>query len=230
MSTAQYLADIAEETERLTGTTPNAGLRRELTDEARLKRISASLQGLARFATVLPDLGDVSAALSPVSGQILSYDGSSWTAITAAEGVTRLSDLGDVVATAPASGEALVWNGSSWAPAAVTPVLAKTLHVEFPNDSEDATFFFTNTAIALSELRIVLVGDTSPSVTWEFFHATTRSAAGTSIKSGTTTSTTSGDDLTTFTDGTIPADSFVWLETSAQAGNVYEMTATAVYN
>lgn len=238
MSKERRILDIAVELERLSGVTPTDGLRREVNDEARLKRIADSLVGIAALGggsssvTVLKDLNDVEAALSPTSGQVLSYNGTSWAADDASGGATVLNDLTDVSGS-PSSGQVLTYNGSNWAPAAsavVAGVAPRTLHIESPDDTEDITYFFTNAAITLSELRVVLVGDTSPSVTWTLKHATDRSAAGTTAKSGTTTAVTSGDDFTTFTDDTIPADSFVWLETSAQSGNVYEMSLTLYFN
>lgn len=45
----------------------------------------------------------------------------------------------------------------------------------------------------------------------------------------TTTSVSSGSDVTSFNDATIPADSFVWLETTAKSGTVTELNITLVY-
>ncbi|GAG28331.1 unnamed protein product, partial [marine sediment metagenome] len=45
----------------------------------------------------------------------------------------------------------------------------------------------------------------------------------------TTTSTTGGSDVTSFDDATIPADSFIWLETTAKSGTVSELHVTVVY-
>jgi Tfp pilus assembly protein FimT len=81
-------------------------------------------------------------------------------------------------------------------------------------------------------MRAVLIGSNTPSVTWTIrHHATDRSNAGNQVVTGgtTTTSTTSGSDVVAFDDETIPADSFIWLETTAQSGTVDELSVTIVY-
>jgi len=67
-------------------------------------------------------------------------------------------------------------------------------------------------------MRAVIIGTATPSVTWTIrHHATDRSNAGNEVVTGgtTTTSQTSGSDVSSFNDATIPANSFVWLETTA---------------
>ena len=71
-----------------------------------------------------------------------------------------------------------------------------------------------------------------PSVTWTVrHHATDRNNAGIEVVTAgtTTTSTTAGSDVTAFNDATIPADSFVWLETTAKSGTVTEIHITIIY-
>jgi len=108
---------------------------------------------------------------------------------------------------------------------------SKSITVEDPTNAEDIGLFFANKAITITEIRAVLVGSATPSVTWTIRHGTDRSAAGAEVVTGgtTTTSTTTGDDVTTFNDATIVADSFVWLETTAQSGTVTEIHITIFY-
>ena len=104
--------------------------------------------------------------------------------------------------------------------------------MESPSGSEDISIAFTNRAITITEMRAVLIGSSTPSVTWTIRHnATDRSAAGSEVVTSgtTTTSTTSGSDVTAFNDATIPLDSFIWLETTAQSGVVTELSVTIVY-
>lgn len=111
------------------------------------------------------------------------------------------------------------------------PILEKTITIENPTDAEDMTMFFTNRAITITEMRAVLLGSSTPSVTWTIrHHATDRSNAGNEVVTSgtTTTSTTSGSDVTSFNDATIPTDSFVWIETTAQSGTVTELSVTLV--
>ncbi len=108
---------------------------------------------------------------------------------------------------------------------------SKTIVVEDPTNSEDISMFFTAQAITITEMRAVLVGSATPSVTWTIRHGTDRNAAGAEVVTGgtVTTSTTTGSDVTAFNDATIVADSFVWLETTAQSGTVDEISITIVY-
>ena len=121
--------------------------------------------------------------------------------------------------------------GAKWATPAAAGSRYKSITIEDPTASEDISAFFTNEAITVTEIRAVLVGSATPSVTWTVRHGTDRSAAGAEVVTGgtTTTSTTTGDDVTSFNDATIIADSFVWIETTAQSGTVDELHLTIVY-
>ena len=106
-----------------------------------------------------------------------------------------------------------------------------SITVEDPTSSEDITIAFTNRAITITEMRAVLIGSSTPSVTWTIkHHATDRNNAGNAVvtASTTTTSVTTGDDVTAFNDATIPADSYIWLETSAKSGTVTEIHITII--
>ncbi|KKL58160.1 hypothetical protein LCGC14_2228160, partial [marine sediment metagenome] len=105
------------------------------------------------------------------------------------------------------------------------------LIVEDPDGSEDITMGFTEVAITASEIRAVLIGSATPSVTWTIrHHATDRNNAGNEVVTGgtVTTSTTAGSDVTAFDDATIPADSHIWLETTAKSGTVTEIAITMI--
>lgn len=109
--------------------------------------------------------------------------------------------------------------------------LSKSITIESPSSSEDLSMFFTNKSITITEIRAVLRGSATPSVTWTIRHGTDRNAAGAEVVTGgtVTTSTTTGSDVTSFNDATIVADSFVWLETTAQSGTVDELSVTIFY-
>lgn len=112
-----------------------------------------------------------------------------------------------------------------------TPTLSKSVTVEDPTSSEDISIFFTPVAITITEMRAVVRG-TTPSVTWTIRHGTDRSATGAEVVTGgtTTTSVSTGDDVTSFNDATIVADSFVWLETTAESGTTDEFHVTLIYS
>ena len=108
---------------------------------------------------------------------------------------------------------------------------SKSATLENPTDSEDVTLFFTPVALAVSEIRAVLRGASTPSITWTLRYGPDRNAAGTEIITGgtTTTSITTGDDITVMDSASIPADSYVWLETTAQSGTVQGLHITIRY-
>lgn len=100
--------------------------------------------------------------------------------------------------------------------------------LEDPDATEDLTIGFTNRAITVTEIRAVLLGSATPSVTWTIRHSTDRNATGNEVVTGgtTTTSTTTGSDVTSFNDATIPLNSFIWIETTAKSGTVTEIHIT----
>jgi hypothetical protein len=107
----------------------------------------------------------------------------------------------------------------------------KAITIESPTSTEDISMFFTDVAITVEKMTAVLRGSATPSVTWTIRHGSDRSAAGTEVVTGgtATTNTTTGDTVTSFNDATIPANSFVWLETTAQSGTVNEINITIKY-
>jgi hypothetical protein len=109
----------------------------------------------------------------------------------------------------------------------VLPIIEKSITIEAPTSGDDVSWFFTNRAITATELRLVSVG-TSVSSAVVLKHATDRSAAGTTIYSGTITSTTTGHDITSFSDATIPADSFVWWEVGTTTGTITNIHGTLI--
>lgn len=106
--------------------------------------------------------------------------------------------------------------------------------IENPRNSEDISVFFTDSAITVIQLVAVLVPDPgpAPSLTWTLRFGPDRSATGTEIVVGgtVTTSQTTGDVITTFSNANIPADSFVWFETTARTGNIKNFSVTIRYN
>lgn len=136
----------------------------------------------------------------------------------------------DQVLTA-ASGET---TGMKWATAAAGGGggLVKSITVENPDSSENLTlgFFFVDSTV--TEIQAVVVGSSTPSVTILVKQGTHRDDGGTtSTVLGATaiTSVDTGQNFTSFTDATIPADNWLWLETNAQSGTVTELHVTVLY-
>ncbi|MBI3320015.1 MAG: hypothetical protein HYZ89_05460 [Candidatus Omnitrophica bacterium] len=107
---------------------------------------------------------------------------------------------------------------------------SNSITVDTPIAAENLTIFFTDKAITVQKMAAVLTGSI-PSVTWSVRFAADRSAAGTEVVTGgtTTTSTTTGDVITTFNNASIPANSYVWLTTTATSGTVNTLHVTANY-
>jgi hypothetical protein len=135
-------------------------------------------------------------------------------------GLSAALSADDLAAGAP------VWlrsTGTEWriigpAPSVVKIVpMTKAVTVESPTASEDITLFYTDEAITITQMNAVIAGTGTPSVTWTVRHNSDRTATGAEVvTSGTaTTSQTTGSEVTSFNDATIPADSWVWLETTA---------------
>lgn len=102
------------------------------------------------------------------------------------------------------------------------------LSLEDPTASEDFTLCFGFAAFTIQEMQAVLVGSSSQTVTWTVRHTLERDDTGIEVVTSgtTTTSITTGDNVTSFNDATVPTDSFLWLETTAQGGTVSEFHLT----
>jgi len=98
------------------------------------------------------------------------------------------------------------------------------IQVENPSSSEDIGWFRTYVPTTIATISAVLVGSSTPSVTFTVRYAADRSAAGTELLTAgrTVTSVTTGSNFTPDVT-TIPADVWVWLETTAQSGTVSEL-------
>ena len=109
---------------------------------------------------------------------------------------------------------------------------SKAIVIENPTASESISYFFTDVAITVAKLRAVLVGSVSPSVTWTVRFAPSREDAGTEIVTGgtVTTSTTTGSDVTALDEPAIPANSHVWIVTTAKSGTVGSININLFYN
>lgn len=115
----------------------------------------------------------------------------------------------------------------------VTPPVSrdKSFTIESPTSTEDIGLWRTNVDITITGIHAVSLG-TTPSLTYTLRFNSDRSAVGTEVVTGgsTTTSTTTGDSITVFDDATIPAGSWIWLETTAQSGTTDQVTITINYD
>lgn len=113
--------------------------------------------------------------------------------------------------------------------AVLNPIQSKTITIPDPSASEDITLPYFDDAITITKIVFVITGSTS--VTATVRHGTDRSATGTEVVTGGTVvnSTTTGNVVTSFDDATVPADSFLWLETTALSGTPTSLSITIFY-
>lgn len=113
--------------------------------------------------------------------------------------------------------------------AVLTPIQSKSITIETPTASEDISMFYTDEAITITKMVFVITGSTSATTTIR--HHTDRNNAGNEVVTGGTTanSTTTGNVVTSFNDATVPADSFVWLETTALSGTPTSLNVTIFF-
>jgi len=129
-------------------------------------------------------------------------------------------------------GQVLTSNGVGTAPTfqgAPAPVLTKAITVETPTATEDLTMFFTPIAITVTHIYANIIGGTT--CTLQVYHNTNRDSAGNAVHSanviaivgaGTSITVSAGDP-------TIPANSWVWFETSGVIGSPTLLNVTVRY-
>ena len=99
----------------------------------------------------------------------------------------------------------------------VAPTLSKTLTLEAPTASDNISIFRTDVAITVQQVISVSTG-TTPSTTYQLKHHTDRSNAGNNLTNSSISGNTTTGNIATLSDPTIPADSFIWFETTAASG------------
>ena len=182
----------------------------------------------------------VDATLTELAGN--SYTGTSGSAVVLATGPTLTDPVFAASAQIPngaggttlnAAGEVCVdstsktLNFHSDAEYALNPKFLKPYTLDFPHEAEDETLWHTPVAIAIRRIFAVLTGSSTPSVTWTIRFASDRSAAGTEVVTGgTATTSLTGVTIDSFSDATIPADNWIWLETTAASGIVKSLHLT----
>lgn len=113
--------------------------------------------------------------------------------------------------------------------------------IEDPSASENITLYYTDVDITITKIKAVVSGTAAaPSATWSVRHDPIRAATGTEVVTGgtTTTDTSSGhtmfgyvgeSEVESFDDPTIPANSFLWVTTSAVGTNTSGLSITVYF-
>jgi len=107
-------------------------------------------------------------------------------------------------------------------------VREKTFTLEAPTASDDITIFRTDVDITVQEAIVVQTGNT-PSTTFVLKWASDRSAAGTDLTTSSTTTSTTTGDVATLSTAAIPANSWIWLETTAASGTNVKLSIDIRY-
>ncbi len=113
----------------------------------------------------------------------------------------------------------------------IKPTLTMERAWDNPTSSDDKTFQRTPVAITVTAVHGVLNNGTgSPDVTVSILHSTDRNAAGNqAVNAQVVSSITTGDSLTLGGDLDIPANSWIWAETTGQNGTTPEIALTITY-
>lgn len=181
--------------------------------------------------------GDVVLTLPSTTGTVALLGGNVFTGVQDAGGATSFEIPNGVGGTmVDATGEVTIDSTSKTlnfydgaVEAVLTPIQSKSITIESPGAAEDVSMFYTDDAITITKMVFVITGSTSATTTIR--HHTDRSNAGNEVVTGGTTanSTTTGNVVTSFNDATVPADSFIWLETTALSGTPTSLNVTIFY-
>jgi hypothetical protein len=103
----------------------------------------------------------------------------------------------------------------------------KTITIESPTNSEDITIFRTYEAITVQEVWAVRTG--SGATNFRLRHSTNRAAAGTLVTNNLNSNSGSVGNIAPLSDSTIPANSWIWLETTGASGTNVTFTVDLRY-
>jgi hypothetical protein len=110
-----------------------------------------------------------------------------------------------------------------------TPTYVRTaaLKLPAPSNAENQFIIRLPNASTVSRVDVILKGTTSPSVTYALHYGSTYGTSlGTIVASNTVTATSSTATLNTTS---IPADSYIWLVTSASAGTITDFSVQITF-
>lgn len=177
--------------------------------------------------------GDVTYSFSLPRASAVSVGTVTTGAAGSSASITNVGTNGDVVLnfTIP-KGDAGTngTNGTNGATGPQGPMGPKTVALQYPTTADTKVVaFYTTSALTLSKLIAVLPGGTTtPSVSYNVRYGSDVSAAGTAVtaSANTVTSVSTGTAVTSFSNASISAGSFVWVEITAVSGTVPNFSLT----
>ena len=96
-----------------------------------------------------------------------------------------------------------------------------------PQVGDSLTILHAPAAVRLVSIMSLLSGGTAPEVSYNVYYGSNRNTGTLVVTAGITVdSTTTGDEVTSFDNGTIPAGAFLWLEVTAVSGAPDELNVT----
>lgn len=107
---------------------------------------------------------------------------------------------------------------------------SKVLSMSPPVAGVNGPSLFTENGLNISRIVGAIRGSAGPSVSWSIRFASTRDAVGTEVIVGgsVTNDVSNGSSDILFSNAQIPANSFVWLDVTAVAGTVDELSVTII--
>lgn len=104
----------------------------------------------------------------------------------------------------------------------------RALSVIDPQSGDTRSFFYTDVALTVSEIRSVIVNGSS--VEYEIVYASTKDAGSPTVIAGETTTNVTVGSVPTITTSVIPANNWVWLNLVAVTGSVTEFTTNMKFS
>lgn len=118
------------------------------------------------------------------------------------------------------------YNGA--AETTLDPQIARSITVPTPGSSEKIPWFRVDAAYTVTKISAILIGSSTPSVTYKVMKGSDLSAAGTAVVTAgsTVTSVTSTTNVTSFDSAGVTSGDMVWLTTTASSGTVNYLHVT----
>lgn len=102
----------------------------------------------------------------------------------------------------------------------------KSISITAPTASENITMFFTDDEVTVAQIYDVIRG-TGASLTWNLAYGANRGIADATLFGvDRTTVSTTGADTSIFANAVIPANTWIWLTTSAASGTIEDINIT----